>query len=94
MFVVLFFGLLLHFISASAEIQDGQAPLLIVSLDGMDWRVLKSQFAVTDNLDFVAQTGVKADYIKNVLPVSTWPNHHTFLTGLYSESHEIVANKF
>ena len=56
--------------------------------------MLKSQFAVTANLDFVAQTGVKADYIKNIVPASTWPNHHTFLTGLYSESHWIVANRF
>ena len=94
MFLVLFFGFILHFTSGAAEIQDGQAPLIIVSLDGMDWRVLKSQFAVTANLDFVAQTGVKAEYVKNIVPSSTWPNHHTFLTGLYSESHGIVANRF
>ena len=94
MFLVLFFKLVLHFTCGAAEIQDGQAPLMIVSLDGMDWRVLKSQFAVTANLDFVAQTGVKAEYIKNIVPSSTWPNHHTFLTGLYAESHGIVANRF
>lgn len=94
MFLIFLFRFLIPFTSGAAEIKDGQAPLLIVSLDGLDWRVLKSRFAVTANLDFVAQTGVKAEYIKNVMPSSTWPNHHTFLTGLYSESHGIVANRF
>lgn len=94
MFSILFVRLLLQLTYGAAEIQDEQAPLIIVSLDGMDWRVLKSQIANTANLNFVAQTGVKAEYIKNIVPSSTWPNHHTILTGLYSESHGIVANRF
>ena len=94
MFPLLLLWLLLHFTHGTAAIQEDQPPLIIVSLDGMDWRVLKSQIAVTDNLNFVARTGVKAEYMKNVVPSSTWPNHHTILTGLYSESHGIVANRF
>lgn len=79
---------------SAAEVKDNQPPLIIVSLDGMDWRVLKSQLSQTTNLNFIAQTGVKAEYIKNVMPTSTWPNHHTILTGLYPESHGIVDNRF
>ncbi|KAL9951359.1 hypothetical protein ACROYT_G044010 [Oculina patagonica] len=94
MFALLLVRFLLHLTYGAAEIQEDQAPLIIVSLDGMDWRVLKSQIAITANLNFVAQTGVKAEYMKNVVPSSTWPNHHTILTGLYSESHGIVANRF
>ena len=94
MFSLLLVPLLLHLTYGAAEIHEDQAPLVIVSLDGMDWRVLKSQIAVTTNLNFVAQTGVKAEYMRNVVPSLTWPNHHTILTGLYSESHGIVANRF
>ena len=94
MFALLLVKLLLHLTYGAAEIHEDQAPLIIVSLDGMDWRVLKSQIAVTTNLNFVAQTGVKAEYMRNVIPSVTWPNHHTILTGLYSESHGIVANSF
>ena len=68
--------------------------MIIVSVDGMDWRLLKSRAFNTPNFNFIAQTGVTAEYLKNVLPSLTWPNHHSFLTGLYSESHGIVANTF
>ena len=93
MFLFFLASFSLQFTSAGAEIKPGEPPLVIVSLDGMDWRVLKNH-RFTPNLDFVARTGVTADYIKNVVPSSTWPNHHSLLTGLYSENHGIVANTF
>ena len=77
-----------------AEVKEGQAPLIIVSLDGMDWRILNQHVLNTPNLNFIAETGVKAEYMINVVPSSTWPNHHTLLTGLYPESHGIVSNIF
>ncbi|XP_073227398.1 bis(5'-adenosyl)-triphosphatase ENPP4-like [Porites lutea] len=93
MFLIVLASFCLQFTYAGAEIKPGEPPLVIVSLDGMDWRVLKNH-RFTPNLDFIARTGVTADYIKNVVPSSTWPNHHSLLTGLYSENHGIVANKF
>ncbi|XP_068675907.1 ectonucleotide pyrophosphatase/phosphodiesterase family member 5-like [Montipora foliosa] len=77
-----------------SRISAAQSPLIIVSMDALDWRILRSQVANTPNFDFIAQTGVKAEYIKNVEPILTWPNHHSILTGLYSESHGIVSNIF
>ena len=94
MLILFILRLSFFFTDAVAEVKDNQPPLIIVSLDGMDWRALKSQRSKTTNLNFIAQTGVNAEYIKNVMPTSTWPNHHTFLTGLYSESHGIVDNRF
>ena len=93
MFLIILASLCLQFTYAGAEIKPGEPPLVIVSLDGMDWRVVKNH-RLTPNLDLIARTGVTADYIKNVVPSVTWPSHHSILTGVYSENHGIVANKF
>ena len=67
---------------------------IIVAMDGMFWKTLKDNLTGTPNLDFVAETGVKADAIRTVTPTKTWPNHISLLTGLYPESHGIVSNQF
>ena len=68
--------------------------VILVSMDGMPWNLISGTFANTQNLDRVAKNGVKAKYIKTVVPGKTWPTHHSFFTGLYPESHGIVSNKF
>lgn len=73
--------------------QNGET-VIIVSMDGMRWQFLDSGYASMPNLDSIAQNGVKAKYIKTVVPGKTWPNQHSFLTGLYPESHGIVSNNF
>lgn len=73
---------------------EGQPPLIIVSLDGMDWRIQQRHIVNTPNFNFITDTGVRAEYLRNVVPSETWPNHHTILTGLFPESHGIVANTF
>lgn len=69
-------------------------PVIIVSMDGMFWKVLKDKRVKTHNLDFVARTGVKAKAMRSVTPTFTYPNHHSMLTGLYPEIHGIVSNQF
>ena len=76
------------------EEQESAQPLILVSMDGMRWQFIDDGFAGTPNLDFIAQNGVTAKYLKTVVPSKTWPNHHSFLTGLYPESHGIVSNNF
>lgn len=90
MFFLFLLRVLFQLTHAAAEVKDDQPPLILVSLDGMDWRVLRGQLSKTTNLNFIAQTGVRADYIKNVTTTSTWPNHQSILTGLYPESHGIM----
>ncbi|KAJ7389875.1 hypothetical protein OS493_028844 [Desmophyllum pertusum] len=68
--------------------------VILVSMDGMPWNLISGKFANTPNLDRVAKKGVKAEYIKTVVPGKTWPTHQSFLTGLYPESHGIVSNVF
>lgn len=49
--------------------------------------------ADTPNMDFIAETGVKAPYVENVFPTVAMPNLYTIVTGLYPESHGIIADK-
>ena len=60
MFLIVLASFCLQFTYAGAEIKPGEPPLVIVSLDGMDWRVLKNH-RFTPNLDFIARTGVTTD---------------------------------
>lgn len=69
-------------------------PLILVSLDGLGWQIIENKLANTPNLDYIARTGVKSRCIRTVTPTLTWPNHHTYMTGLYPESHGIVSNVF
>lgn len=69
-------------------------PTILVSIDGMGWQFPGGKYADTPNLDYVAKTGVQAKYMETVTPTVTWPNHQTYLTGLYPESHGIIANVF
>lgn len=67
--------------------------VILVSMDGMGWQFISGQFADTPHLDAVGKSGVRAEYTVNVVPTKTWPNHHSYLTGLYPESHGIISNK-
>ena len=69
-------------------------PVILVSMDGMGWQFISGQFADTPNLDAVSRRGVRAKHTFNVVPTKTWPTHHSYLTGLYPESHGIISNKF
>ena len=89
----LLLSLLLGSLSSAGKKQSNET-VILVSMDGMGWQYIGGQFANTPNLDSIAEGGVKAKYIRNVVPTKTWPNHHTLLTGLYAESHGIVSNRF
>ena len=69
-------------------------PLILVSIDGLGWQIIEDKLIGTPNLDYIARTGVKSKHIRTVTPTLTWPNHHTYMTGLYPESHGIVSNVF
>ena len=46
----------------------------------------------TPNLDKLATTGLHTKTMRPVFPSKTFPNHYSLVTGLYAESHGIVAN--
>jgi len=42
----------------------------------------------------LAEHGVSAEYMISQFPTETFPNHYSIITGLFPESHGIVANVF
>lgn len=84
-------------VQASLAVHDEKREaetVILVSMDGLRWQYIDEGYANTPNLDYIARQGVLSKYIKTVVPSKTWPNHQTFLTGLYPESHGLVANTF
>ncbi|KAL4630511.1 ectonucleotide pyrophosphatase/phosphodiesterase family member 5 [Arapaima gigas] len=65
--------------------------LLLVSFDGFRWDYL--QRVTTPNFDALIKDGVQVKHVENVYITKTYPNHYTMVTGLYAESHGIVANE-
>src|SRR3954469_25804972 len=77
--------------AARAPRAAGEAPILIlVSFDGWRWDYIDRQPA--PNLRALAARGVHATAMIPSLPVLTFPNHYSIVTGLYPEHHGIVGN--
>ncbi|XP_030054627.1 bis(5'-adenosyl)-triphosphatase ENPP4 [Microcaecilia unicolor] len=64
--------------------------LLLVSFDGFRADYLKNYSF--PNLQNFIEEGVVVEHVTNIFITKTFPNHHTIVTGLYAESHGIVAN--
>uniref|UniRef100_A0A8C6R0V5 Bis(5'-adenosyl)-triphosphatase ENPP4 n=2 Tax=Nannospalax galili TaxID=1026970 RepID=A0A8C6R0V5_NANGA len=86
--ILLFPGLIT---SCGGDSSYGLPPkLLLVSFDGFRADYLKNyDFPHLQN--FIKE-GVLVEHIKNVFITKTFPNHYSIVTGLYEESHGIVAN--
>ena len=85
-FAVIAFLACVEFASAASN-----STVILICLDGFRWDYMGK--ADTPNLDFIAKTGVHAPYVNNVFPTVTMPNLYTIVTGLYPESHGIIANE-
>ena len=66
--------------------------VLLISFDSFGWKYLN--LVETPVLNTFKKQGVYADYMMNVIPTETFPNHVSLATGLYPESHGIVSNQF
>lgn len=64
--------------------------VLMISMDGFRWDYIKQ--VQTPNFDSFAAHGTYADYINNTFVTKTFPSHYSIATGLYEESHGIIAN--
>lgn len=84
---------------ASCKCHEEISRILLVSMDGFryDYLDLAHRFNVqTPNFDRLIAEGitVKKPGLTNVFITKTLPNHYSLVTGLYAESHGIVANTF
>lgn len=75
------------------EKSSSPPPLLVISLDGFRYDYLDR--VEMKSLKKLSSNGVHAtNGMKGIFSTITFPSHWTLATGLFEESHGIVANKF
>lgn len=79
-------------VSRAVQAVSNHPLLLVVLFDGFRWDYV-DRFD-TPNFHTLMQDGVRGIHVQNVMPTVTMANHYTILTGMYPESHGIVANNF
>lgn len=75
---------------ASSRRKEEEQTVILVSFDAFRWDYLYRGH--TPALEKIALGGARVKHLKNVFPTKTYPNHYSLVTGLYPESHGIVAN--
>ena len=67
-----------------------QAPLILVSIDGM--RNDYTARGLTPTLQYFSDHGTHAQFLRPSYPSITFPNHYTLITGLRPDRHGVIAN--
>ncbi|KAF9503081.1 hypothetical protein BS47DRAFT_1310273 [Hydnum rufescens UP504] len=81
-----------HDVRLSNGTHQFRRTVLMVSIDGL--RADYIDRGLTPHLLDISRKGLRAKFMKPVFPTLTFPNHWSLMTGLYAESHGIVANNF
>ncbi|KAL4256686.1 Type I phosphodiesterase/nucleotide pyrophosphatase [Pleurotus pulmonarius] len=71
---------------------DFKRTVVLISIDG--FRADYLDRGLTPHLLDISKQGIRAKFMRPIFPTLTFPNHWTLITGLYAESHGIVANNF
>lgn len=66
--------------------------LLVVSYDAFRYDYFESK--PVPQMNRIRKLGAYADYLINIFPTKTFPNHYTIATGLYAESHGVIDNSY
>jgi predicted AlkP superfamily pyrophosphatase or phosphodiesterase len=88
------FGLLLALGSAAHAAPAHK--LLVVSVDGLDWRYLRDRDAMglsIPNLRRLMAQGETAQGVIGVWPTITWPSHTSIITGARPDQHGVLGNQ-
>jgi predicted AlkP superfamily pyrophosphatase or phosphodiesterase len=73
----------------------GAEPLLVLSVDGLDWRYLRDAGQLglkIPNLRRLMAGGEVTQGVIGVYPTVTWPSHTSIITGVRPDQHGILAN--
>lgn len=66
--------------------------LIVVSYDAFRYNFFAK--GLTPHMSSLRKEGTYAEYLENVFPTKTFPNHHSIATGIYPETHGVVDNLF
>jgi predicted AlkP superfamily pyrophosphatase or phosphodiesterase len=67
-----------------------RTPLILISIDGL--KPSDVEKTDTPTLDFLRERGTLAESMIPVFPTSTFPNHYSLVTGLYTNSTGVISN--
>ena len=70
-----------------------QQRVILISIDGFRFDYKDYKDYRMENLNKMIKDGVTVDYVKNVFPTNTYPNHQSIITGRYPEEHGIIDNR-
>ena len=87
LFLILIWGVC----NLAASASD-QPLVILISIDGCRWDYPEKHEAPF--LQRLANEGARTQRLTPAFPTKTFPNHYTLVTGLRSESHGIIHNKF
>lgn len=74
-------------------INNQQPGLIVVSYDGFRNEYFNRN--VTNYMNKLRFTdGTYTDFMKNIFPTKTFPNHHSISTGVFANVHGVMANSF
>ena len=85
-------------LSAWAGAQPPPPPrkLLVLSVDGLDWRYLRDRDRLglrIPNIRRLMEKGQYANGVVGVWPTVTWPSHTSLITGVRPDQHGILGNR-
>src|ERR1043165_2620370 len=78
----------------AGQAQAAPHRLLVISVDGLDWRYLRDRDAQglkIPNIRKIMAKSQMADGVTGVWPTVTWPSHTSMLTGVRPDQHGILA---
>ncbi|XP_055491538.1 ectonucleotide pyrophosphatase/phosphodiesterase family member 5 [Leucoraja erinacea] len=78
-------------LTGAVSLHHEQPKVLLVSFDGFRWDYIHK--VPTPNFHYVMENGIHVNRVTNIFITKTLPNHYSLITGLYAESHGIVANE-
>lgn len=89
----MFSSFILIILSISCVLSISDHPILIVvSYDAFRYNYFNKN--ATPFLVQLKTEGTTVDYLTNIFPTKTFPNHHSIATGVYPEIHGVVGNSF
>lgn len=86
---------LLALAAAPADAAQARHKLLVVSVDGLDWRYLRDRDAMgltIPNIRRLMAEGEVAQGVVGVFPTVTWPSHTSIVTGVRPDQHGVLSN--
>lgn len=88
--------LLFSILPSTAQQPPARRKLLVVSVDGLDWRYLRDRDVMhlsIPNMRRLLETSETADGVVGVFPTITWPSHTSLITGVRPDQHGIQGNR-